>query len=59
MASAQDNDYQEWRMIIVAGQILVEPERREAYLQSCVEVGAGAQRTPSLGLRADRGPRHP
>ena len=27
MASAQDTDYQEWRMIIVAGQILVEPER--------------------------------
>jgi hypothetical protein len=25
-------------MIIVAGQILVEPEAREAYLQSCVEV---------------------
>ena len=25
-------------MIIVAGQILVEPERREAYLQRCVEV---------------------
>jgi quinol monooxygenase YgiN len=25
-------------MIIVAGQILVEPEQREAYLQSCVEV---------------------
>jgi quinol monooxygenase YgiN len=25
-------------MIIVAGQILVEPDQREAYLQTCVEV---------------------
>ena len=25
-------------MIIVAGQILVEPDQRDAYLQSCVDV---------------------
>jgi quinol monooxygenase YgiN len=33
-------------MIIVAGQILVEPEQREAYLQSCVEVTQQARDAP-------------
>jgi quinol monooxygenase YgiN len=33
-------------MIIVAGQILVEPEQREAYLQSCVEVIEQARHAP-------------
>jgi quinol monooxygenase YgiN len=32
-------------MIIVAGQILVEPEQREAYLQSCVEAIEQARTT--------------
>jgi quinol monooxygenase YgiN len=33
-------------MIIVAGQILVKPDQREAYLQSCVEVVEQARNTP-------------
>jgi quinol monooxygenase YgiN len=33
-------------MIIVAGQILVEPEQREAYLQGCVEVIEQARKAP-------------
>jgi quinol monooxygenase YgiN len=33
-------------MIIVAGQILVEPDQREAYLQSRVEVIEQARNTP-------------
>jgi quinol monooxygenase YgiN len=33
-------------MIIVAGQILVKPDQREAYLQSCVEVVEHARNTP-------------
>jgi quinol monooxygenase YgiN len=43
-------------MIIVAGQILVEPDQREAYLQSCVEVIEQARNTPGcldLPLGAD------
>jgi quinol monooxygenase YgiN len=43
-------------MIIVAGQILVEPEQREAYLQSCVEVIDQARNTPGcldFALTAD------
>ena len=34
-------------MIIVAGQILVEPEQREAYLQGCVEVIEQARNAPA------------
>jgi quinol monooxygenase YgiN len=33
-------------MIIVAGQILVEPKEREAYLHSCVEVTHQARNAP-------------
>ncbi len=43
-------------MIIVAGQILVEPEQREAYLQSCVEVIEQARTAPGcldFALSAD------
>ena len=43
-------------MIIVAGQIVVEPERREAYLQSCVEVIGQARNAPGcldFALTAD------
>jgi quinol monooxygenase YgiN len=43
-------------MIIVAGQILVEPEAREAYLQSCVEVIEQARSAPGcldFALTAD------
>jgi quinol monooxygenase YgiN len=51
-----DNDRKEWSMIIVAGQILVEPEQREAYLESCVEVIEQARRAPGcldFALTAD------
>jgi quinol monooxygenase YgiN len=43
-------------MIIVAGQILVEPEQREAYLHSCVEVTEQARNAPGcldFALTAD------
>jgi quinol monooxygenase YgiN len=43
-------------MIIVAGQILVEPEQREAYLQSCLEVIEQARDAPGcldFALTAD------
>jgi quinol monooxygenase YgiN len=43
-------------MIIVAGQILVVPDQREAYLQSCVEVIEQARNTPGcldFALAAD------
>jgi quinol monooxygenase YgiN len=43
-------------MIIVAGQILVEPAQREAYLQTCVEVIEQARRAPGcldFALTAD------
>jgi len=43
-------------MIIVAGQILVEPEQREGYLQSCVEVIEQARKAPGcldFALTAD------
>ncbi|HEY1518233.1 MAG TPA: antibiotic biosynthesis monooxygenase family protein [Solirubrobacteraceae bacterium] len=43
-------------MIIVAGQILVEPEQREAYLESCVEVVEQARSAPGcldFALTAD------
>jgi quinol monooxygenase YgiN len=43
-------------MIIVAGQILVEPDQREAYLQSCVEVIEQARNAPGcldFALAAD------
>ncbi len=43
-------------MIVVAGQILVEPEHREAYLQSCVEVIEQARNAPGcldFALTAD------
>jgi quinol monooxygenase YgiN len=43
-------------MIIVAGQILVEPERREAYLRSCVDVIGQAREAPGcldFALTAD------
>ena len=43
-------------MIIVAGQILVEPEQREAYLQICVEVIEQARNAPGcldFALTAD------
>lgn len=43
-------------MIIVAGQILVAPERREAYLQTCVEVIEQARSAPGcldFALTAD------
>lgn len=43
-------------MIIVAGQILVEPGRREAYLHSCVEVIEQARNAPGcldFALTAD------
>ena len=43
-------------MIIVAGQIVVEPERRESYLQSCVEVIEQARNAPGcldFALTAD------
>jgi hypothetical protein len=43
-------------MIIVAGQILVEPERREAYLQGCIEVIEQARSAPGcldFALTAD------
>jgi quinol monooxygenase YgiN len=41
-----DNHRKECSMIIVAGQILVEPEDREAYLHSCVEVTHQARNAP-------------
>ena len=43
-------------MIIVAGQILVAPEQREVYLQSCVEAIEQARNTPGcldFALTAD------
>lgn len=43
-------------MIIVAGQILVEPEQREAYLESCVKVIEQARSAPGcldFALTAD------
>ena len=43
-------------MIIVAGQILVEPGQREAYLRSCVEVIEQARHAPGcldFSLTAD------
>jgi Antibiotic biosynthesis monooxygenase len=43
-------------MIIVAGQILVEPEQREEYLQSCIEVIEQARNAPGclhFALTAD------
>jgi quinol monooxygenase YgiN len=43
-------------MIIVAGQIVVEPEQREAYLQGCVEVIEQARDAPGcldFSLSAD------
>jgi Antibiotic biosynthesis monooxygenase len=43
-------------MIIVAGQIPVEPEQREAYLQGCVEVIEQARNAPGcldFALTAD------
>jgi quinol monooxygenase YgiN len=43
-------------MIIVAGQILVEPEQREAYLRTCVEVVEQARSAPGcldFALTAD------
>jgi quinol monooxygenase YgiN len=43
-------------MIIVAGQILVEPAQREAYLQTCVDVIEQARRAPGcldFALTAD------
>jgi quinol monooxygenase YgiN len=51
-----DNHTRERSMIIVAGQILVEPEQREAYLQTCVEVVEQARRAPGcldFALTAD------
>lgn len=33
-------------MVIVAGQLLVDPARREAYLAGCVDVVKQARRTP-------------
>jgi quinol monooxygenase YgiN len=50
------NHRKEWSMIIVAGEILVEPEQREAYLQSCVEVIEQARNAPGcldFALTAD------
>ena len=43
-------------MIIVAGQILVEPEQRDAYLHGCVEVieqARNAPGCPDFALTAD------
>ena len=43
-------------MIIVAGQILIEPEQRDGYLQSCVEVITQARVAPGcldFALTAD------
>jgi hypothetical protein len=43
-------------MIIVAGQIVVEPQQRESYLQSCVEVieqGRSAPGCLDFALTAD------
>jgi quinol monooxygenase YgiN len=43
-------------MIIVAGHILVEPDQRDAYLQSCVDVIAQARIEPGcldFALTAD------
>jgi quinol monooxygenase YgiN len=43
-------------MIIVAGQILVEPDQRETYLQSCMEVIERARKAPGcldFALTAD------
>ena len=43
-------------MIIVAGQILVEPDQREAYLQGCVELTEQARNAPGcldFALTAD------
>lgn len=51
-----DNHRKECSMIIVAGQIVVEPERRESYLQSCVEVIEQARNAPGcldFALTAD------
>ena len=33
-------------MVIVAGHLMVEPQRREAYLAGCVDVVARARRAP-------------
>ena len=43
-------------MVIVAGHLLVDPEQREAYLATCVDVVAQARETPGcldFALSAD------
>jgi hypothetical protein len=42
-------------MIIVAGQIVVEPAQREAYLQSCLEVIEQARIAPEARRRTVAG----